>query len=184
MPSERWERRLTVSDKCARCGKALEEMPYVTEAGPSRLGRRMECPDCGEDCEWRECALPGVEIVAGRRFCPIHSDSPHTREEVIPETCNTCSISTVQAKADLWDAHGATMVAALRGMLDRAIWLGVDDYDGTAFCQQCRKYIRLEKRCFDDLDRDAERIQHSDDCPIGIAQAALADLPKEVLEAK
>ena len=46
----------------------------------------------GGTAEWRKCGLLGVEMVGGRRFCPVRSDSPHTRAEVTSALCAACPV--------------------------------------------------------------------------------------------
>jgi len=67
---------------------------------------------------WREC--PFATDIRERRFCPIRSESSHSRAEITPEVCTTCPVPEQKRKADLWDKCGPALVKAVRELHKRA----------------------------------------------------------------
>jgi len=81
-----------MAEKCW-CGRVLLE-PQIIKGflDGETTTRSAQCPTHGADYVWRPCGLERVEIINGRRFCPIRSLSPHTREEVNVRICAACPV--------------------------------------------------------------------------------------------
>ena len=99
----------------------------------------------GGTAEWRKCGLLGVEMVGGRRFCPVRSDSPHTRAEATSALCAACPVPALVEAVRAVDKH---FVGHFQG------------YNHCGHCS-CQSWA-------------LRPIHHAKDCPMIPVQAALA----------
>lgn len=103
-----------MSDKCAKCGKALEEFLDGIDAAGSPV-KKKRCPDHGDDWRWRKCKFGGKpvppDIHPCARPCNAHLGFG---DHVIPNRCAVCPVPAEIADRDRWQKIAGRLAGALR----------------------------------------------------------------------